>query len=111
MNGTAPGHPDPAMPADASIRTLTLTGTLDIMSVRDVGATLSEAVGDMSRELVVDLRDVTFMDSTGLGALARAAQQLANQGRELTLLVTPGGPVEGLLDVSGMQDVFVVEPA
>lgn len=76
-------------------------------------SSLSEAVGDRSRELVVDLRKVSFIDSTALGALVRAAEQLRNQGRPLTLLVTPGSPVDGLLEVSGLSERFALlsEPA
>jgi len=76
-------------------------------SVRDMAATLSEAVGDMTRSLVVDLRSVAFMDSTALGALARAGEQLRNQGRSLGLVVSPG-QVSDLLASSGLADRFDV---
>ena len=89
-------------------RIIRLFGELDIRSARELQATLSEAVGDRSRELSIDLRKVSFIDSTALGALVRAAEQLRNQGRVLTLAVAGGSPVEGLLGVSGLTDRFAV---
>ena len=89
-------------------RTISLFGELDIRSARELQGTLSEAVGDVSRELTIDLRKVTFIDSTVLGALVRAAEQLRNQGRTLTLAILPGSPVEGLLEVSGLGERFSV---
>jgi anti-anti-sigma factor len=87
---------------------LQLFGELDIKTARELAPALSEAVGDVTRELVIDLRRVTFIDSTLLGALARAAGQLRNQGRALTLIRTPGSPIDRLLDVSGLNEAFTV---
>jgi anti-anti-sigma factor len=84
-----------------------LSGELDMHSARDMAAALSEAVGDMTRALVIDLRSVAFMDSTALGALARAGEQLRNQGRALGLVVAPG-QVSDLLASSGLADRFDV---
>lgn len=89
-------------------RTIRLFGELDIRTARELQATLSEAVGDRMREVAIDLRKVTFIDSTALGALVRASEQLRNQGRMLTLALLPGGAVDGLLDVSGLRDRFTL---
>jgi anti-sigma B factor antagonist len=98
------GKPGPV--TSALPRTISLFGELDIRSAREMQSALSEAVGDRTRELVVDLRKVSFIDSTALGALVRAAEQLRNQGRMLTLIRTPGDPVDGLLEVSGLGERF-----
>jgi anti-anti-sigma factor len=88
-------------------RTIRLDGELDIQRARELGAALSQAVGDVTRAPVVDLRGVTFMDSTALGALARAAEQLRNQGRELALVTAPG-QVRDVIDVAGLSDRFAL---
>lgn len=89
-------------------RTIQLFGELDIKTSRQLAPTLSEAVGDVTRELVVDLRRVTFIDSTLLGSLAHAAGQLRNQGRVMTLIRKPGSPIDRLLDISGLNEAFAV---
>ena len=88
-----------------SFRTIPLHGELDLHTARELGATLSAAVGDVTRVPVVDLREVTFMDSTALGALIRAGEQMRNQGRPLRLVVAPGQVTE-LLAASGLNDRF-----
>lgn len=93
------------MTPESTLRTIRLFGELDLHSARELGATLSEAVGDTTRDPVVDLRSVTFMDSTALGALTRAAEQLRNQGRVLKLFLADGQVAE-LLEVSGLTDRF-----
>jgi len=87
-------------------RTIRLFGELDIHRARELAGTLSEAVGDTRRELVVDMRRVTFMDSTALGALVRAGERLRAQGRALHVILLPGGQVEGLLESTGLADRF-----
>ena len=94
------------MDDQAAPKVIALSGVLDIASVRDVAAELSDAVGDTTRDLVVDLRHVTFMDSTGLGALVQAQKRMRRQGRGLTLRVAPDGPVATMLEVSGMNQAF-----
>lgn len=90
------------------LHTIRLGGELDLQSARELAPALSEAVGDTSRNVLIDLRDVTFLDSTMLGALARAASRMSNQGRRLTLVRTPGGAVDRLLELSGTASGFDV---
>ena len=96
------------MEDQAAPKVIALSGDLDIASVRNVAAELSEAVGDTSRDLVVDLRHVSFMDSTGLGALVQAQKRMRRQGRGMTLRVVPGSPVASILEVSGMDQAFTI---
>jgi anti-anti-sigma factor len=90
----------------ADSRVIVLAGELDTHDARDISARLSQAVGDISRTPVVDARQVTFLDSTVLAALAHACEQLRNQGRTLTLAVADDGAVRALLDESGLADRF-----
>lgn len=84
---------------------ITLAGELDLHRARDLQASLSEAIGHPQAEPVIDLRRVTFIDSTALGALLHAAEQLRRRGKKLVLAVAEG-PVMGLLESSHTQDLF-----
>ena len=88
-------------------RTIALEGELDLHSVRGLASALSSAVGDITHDPIVDLTGVTFMDSTALGALAKANEQLHRQGRLLAIVLAPG-QVSDLLDLTGMRDRFDV---
>jgi len=88
---------------DADTRIIALTGEVDIVDVRRLTGVFSEAVGDASRQVIVDLRDVQFIDSTGLGVILKAHARLRRQGRPMAVVVGPGQVME-LLEVSGLLD-------
>src|SRR3954454_6447304 len=48
-------------------------GEVDLATAGQLETSLMRALDDGARDLVVNLRDVTFMDSSGLTALLRAA--------------------------------------
>jgi anti-anti-sigma factor len=87
---------------DPRVRVLTLSGELDLQTQRRLRSELSEAAGDRSRELLVDLRGVTFLDSSVVAVLVHTGQQLRRQGRAMAC-VTSTGPVEQLLDKTGLR--------
>lgn len=91
--------------ADERVAVITLTGELDIASSESLEHELAAA-----REaplVVVDLRGLTFIDSTGLGVLVRAHQQAKEQGRRLAL-VRGEGQVERLLSLTGLADELLL---
>src|SRR3954471_6883419 len=100
------GHVGPTMLPPTDSHVLVLAGELDTHDARGISAHLSQAVGDTTRTPVVDVRQVTFLDSTVLAALAHAGEQLRNQGRALTLAIDDNSLVRQLLDQSGLADRF-----
>lgn len=82
-----------------------VVGVLDAASLTEV----SKALTDAQREAVpvyVDLEQVTFMDSRGLGALL-AANERSREGAAPISIYRPSEPVRRLLDVSGVRRVLV----
>ena len=57
--------------------------------------------------LIVDLRDLRFMDSTGLHALVKAHKQAHEAGRRFAV-VQGGAQIERLLDLTGVGDLLNV---
>ena len=68
---------------------------------------MAEVVGDGALDLAVELDDVPFCDSTGLGVLVGAHRSLAAHGGHLTV-VHPRPTVRHLLVRSGLDRVFDV---
>jgi anti-sigma B factor antagonist len=83
-------------------------GELDLIASRELAPQLSQAVGDTARALVVDLSDVSFIDSTGLGALVQAHQRAARQGRRVAIVAPDGSAAAVLLDLSGLRDRLLI---
>ena len=74
-------------------------GELDLANVERVRDVLLDAAHGDARRLIVDLGDVTFLDSTALGALVQTHRAL---GERALVLVAPAGDPRRALDVSGL---------
>lgn len=85
---------------------VTPTGELDLASAPAFRTAISETMAHHPEHVVVDLLGITFMDSSGIGALVSAKQD--NPGTELTLVVG-GGVVQKLIDITGLKDWFRIE--
>jgi anti-sigma B factor antagonist len=86
-------------------RGLKLKGELDGASAIRFTEALEFAVWGTAGAFVVDLTDVSFLDSSGLHALLRARAVLAREDRPLALLIPPG-PARRVLDLAGTLDTF-----
>ncbi len=82
-----------------------LRGSLDLATAPTVRAALSEATEKGTHDLVVDLTQLEFLDSTGLGVLIGAHRRAAEHGGSLRLVV-PEGPILRLLNITGLIAVF-----
>jgi anti-sigma B factor antagonist len=83
-----------------------LTGELDLDRSDDVRDSLAAASATPGcRYLRVDVSDLGFIDSYGLGALVSARNSAAAQGVTLTL-AEPSPPVRKAIEVTGLGHVF-----
>jgi len=93
-----------------SPRTLRLAGEVDLSNADSLSAALEPWL-DTDGDVTLDLADVVFMDSTGIGVLMRAALKLASHG---TLrLVSPGPLVYNVLKLIAadtLPNVEIVDP-
>ena len=85
---------------DDAARIVAPTGELDVATSRAIGSELSQAAGDTTRPLVVDLSEVTLMDSSALGAIVQAHLRMRRQGRPMAVVVPPGSAAAALLNVT-----------
>lgn len=69
---------------------LELEGELDMMTAPLVRDAVSDADLDGADALVIDLQNVSFMDSTGLKVIFAARNAVEERGRRFA--ITPGSP-------------------
>jgi anti-anti-sigma factor len=87
---------------EGSAAVIAISGELDLASGPRLEVELA-ALDAGVRLVVVDLRNLEFMDSTGLSIIVRAHQRLAEQDCELSLV--RGSPqVQRLLDLTGVAE-------
>lgn len=84
---------------------LTVSGEVDTITVPRLSAAIDDLVADPAPALVVDLTGVTFLASSGLAVLIRAAHRAGGDGRTLRL-VTHGRPVLRPLQITGTDELF-----
>jgi anti-sigma B factor antagonist len=78
---------------------------LDVATAPGVREQLRRSAGE-AREVVLDLREVTFIDSSGLSMLIGADAESRNDGFGLALLASR--PVLRLIELCDLQDVLPV---
>lgn len=84
---------------------LRLRGALDVSSTSILRAALDGA-GRSSRMVVLDMAGVSFVDSSGIGAIVGARQSLENDFCDL-VIANPSATVRRVLDLVGLQDLLV----
>jgi anti-anti-sigma factor len=80
-----------------------LSGELDISSAAGVETRLMELETREPERLIIDLRRVSFIDSTGLSMIINADGRARKQGRRLTIVSGDGVP-RRILRTVGLED-------
>lgn len=87
---------------------LAVSGELDIASCGSLQACLN-TLDPGFRSVELNLADLTFLDSSGIGLIVRTNEVFRSELRELTVRC-PQGPVRRVLSMSGIdQSVKVID--
>jgi anti-sigma B factor antagonist len=86
-----------------------LRGEVDLSTRDDVQARLDESIGSSTR-VVLDLSEVTFLDSSGLSVLVELHRRLG-QNAEAFVVQSPSPPVRRVLALSGLDQLLTVRDA
>jgi anti-sigma B factor antagonist len=94
---------------DLGCAIVAVSGDVDISTSPDLREALAHAVAAGNRAVVVDLGDVRFIDSTGLGVLVGAFTAVRNAGGRLAV-VNDHSAVLKVLTITALYDVLGVQP-
>jgi len=84
-------------------------GRLDITNAAQLRKQVAEITNNKPNLLLVDLKNVSFMDSSGLGALVSALKAMRAIGAEM-VLCSPNEQVNMLFDLTSMSKIFKIYP-
>lgn len=90
-------------------RVISLSGELDVGTVPPFAAALRAALADDDPRVVVDLAEVTFIDSTALMTLLTTLRELTRRGGQL-VLACQNPTVLRLFEVTRTQETFSIFP-
>ena len=115
---------DPAAPAgkflgDAPLQILVshlkehayvvLTGELDGATAPFLVRTLVEVNETVEGDLVLDIKKLSFIDSTGLSVFVSQHKNLSAKGRKL-VIYAPTAMTRRLFQITGLEEVLTIEP-
>lgn len=86
---------------------LTASGEIDVAAAPTLREQLTGIIEGGTNRLVVDLEDVDFIDSTGLGVLVGAVRRARNAEGDLRLVCT-NARILKVFDVTGLDEVFAI---
>ena len=87
---------------------LTFAGELDMARTPDLDQMAAEVLSRDRVDVVVDLSGVSFMDSSALRWLLNFQDRIDGASGRLRLAAPPGGSLERLLSLSGLDAQFRV---
>jgi anti-sigma B factor antagonist len=88
---------------------LPLKGEIDLHVSPSVTASLNQMIEKKPERLVVDLSEVTYIDSAGLAALIEAMQKVEGYGGKF-LLAGLQETVRSIFEISRLDQVFQIFP-
>lgn len=83
------------------------SGEIDVCTVSALREAMQEAMGS-SRRMIVDLSDVTFLDSTGVGGILSAVRAHRERRDAALCLVGASGVVLRVLTITGLTKLVPV---
>jgi anti-sigma B factor antagonist len=96
---------------DGPVPTVHVRGELDLSTAAQLCRAIQTAASEAALKpprIVVDLTELQFCDSTGLGALVRAVREVRVLGGRAVIVVRPGSTLDRLLDLSGLGEFLHV---
>ena len=87
---------------------LRLVGEIDLSSAHLLVDAIDDAIEAGARTVVLDFAGVTFVNSTGLGAMVAATKRLRGDGGDLVLRNFRGIPASALA-TTGLDRFFTIE--
>jgi anti-sigma B factor antagonist len=100
-----------ARDAGSDVAVLIVGGEVDFEVSPQLKARLMRAIKDGARRLVLDLTDVTFIDSTAIGVLAGAVERLdETAGGSLSVVCTHEKVIQ-IFEITGLDSVITVHPS
>jgi len=86
-----------------------ISGEIDISNARELSSAIEAAVPNGAPTIVVDLTNITYLDSAGVRLLMRLADRLRIRRRERRLVVPERAPIRVALELTGLPRIVALE--
>jgi anti-sigma B factor antagonist len=86
-----------------------MTGDIDINTSPDVKKSFDKMISSKKGKVVINLKDVGYVDSSGLATLVEILKNLRSYGGKLKL-TNLTGKVKGLFEITKLDKLFDIVP-
>ena len=86
---------------------LTVRGEIDVYTAPRLRQTIVDLVEAGARDIVVDMEQVDFLDSTGLGVLVEGLKRVRSRQGDLALVATQDKILK-IFDITGLSKAFQI---
>lgn len=98
-----------AVREDGEVLLARLSGEIDLSNSRDLERMIEDAVPNTALGLVLDLSDLTYVDSAGIRLLLTLASRLQWRGQRLALVAPDDSRIRRVLSLAGAEVTLVVD--
>jgi anti-sigma B factor antagonist len=81
-----------------------LIGELDLSNTANIGGALAENVPNSALAVILDLTDIEYLDSAGIGLIFELREKLRARGQSLRLVIPSDSPAHDALRLAGVSD-------
>ena len=85
-----------------------ISGELDHHSAAKIRAEIDAAISEEAKNIILDLTNLTFMDSSGIGMIMGRYKKIQSFGGKL-VIVSPKPQVKRILEISGLFNIITIE--
>ncbi|MFH1553049.1 MAG: STAS domain-containing protein [Candidatus Omnitrophota bacterium] len=89
----------------AGVTVFRMIGDINIETSPDVKKSLDQAISDKKERIVINLKDVNYVDSSGLATLVEILKNLRAYGGKLKLS-NLSSKVKGLFEITKLDNLF-----
>ena len=100
---------DTAIREAAGIPVVEVGGEVDIYTAPEFESAINQAVDAGAKHLIIDLTNVSHMDSSGFGNLLSVAKRLRPKGGSVNLVGCRDG-IERMLRITRLDTIFGMHP-
>ena len=94
---------------DDSTHVIELGGEVDLYTAPEFKQQLLEVIEQGGRDVIVDLSNTTFIDSTTLGVLVGGVKRLRTNEGQLSLVCSDRN-ITKIFEITGLDRVFAIHP-
>jgi anti-anti-sigma factor len=98
-----------AIVRDGGVLLASLSGEVDLSNASDIERTIMDAVPNTAFGMLLDLSDVTYIDSAGVRLLLALADRFRWRAQELGLVVPEDSRIRRVLTMAGAEGALVLD--